>query len=371
MKPKQLFTILLLMACLLTQATNNNTVPATTNVTNSPVVSQQKTIQDLQVENQTLRLEIENLKKEMDLYRDDVRSEVSNINDKAAQLHGEMGRWATLLSIIIGAIVTIVAGGFGVIVPYFLNKKREEELDQKIKTATEQAVKATEQANIATTQANSAIEANNKLEVKIAEANNNLKDQIAAIQDKVEQAENSAKEAKISELFAQAVNEKDPSEAINLYNQILDLDDNEDSAYNNRGFLKALLFDKEGALKDFDKAGELNPESGVRYNNYAYLLYNHFNDFDNALQMMNKAISLNGKNYIFYNGRGRIYMAMKEHQKAINDFSQAIKLNDKEKDSYKLRALCYRKLAESEQDETKKQELIKKAESDEEIAKNL
>ena len=103
MKPKQLFTILLLMACLLTQATNNNTVPATTNVTNSPVVSQQKTIQDLQVENQTLRLEIENLKKEMDLYRDDVRSEVSNINDKAAQLHGEMGRWATLLSIIIGA----------------------------------------------------------------------------------------------------------------------------------------------------------------------------------------------------------------------------------------------------------------------------
>lgn len=88
------------MACLFEQPINNYAVqPATNGPTTS--FSQQKTIQDLQVDNQTLRLEIENLKKEVDLYRDDVRNEVSNINDKTTQLHDDMDHWLTYLALLL------------------------------------------------------------------------------------------------------------------------------------------------------------------------------------------------------------------------------------------------------------------------------
>ena len=62
-------------------------------------------------------------------------------------------------------------------------------------------------------------------------------------------------------------------------------------------------------------------------------------------------------------------MIKEKYIDAIADFTRALKLNDKYKESYEKRAKCYRKLAE--QDEQQKADYLIKAKSDEEKAAEL
>ena len=66
-----------------------------------------------------------------------------------------------------------------------------------------------------------------------------------------------------------------------------------------------------------------------------------------------------------------MYMAMNKPIEAIRDFNHALTIKDSIKEAYEGRAQCYRKLAEAEQDPTKKADLIAKAEADEKKAESL
>ena len=94
--------------------------------------------------------------------------------------------------------------------------------------------------------------------------------------------------------------------------------------------------DEEGAMKDYDKAIELNPNYSGAYNN-----------------------------------RGNLRGDMGDVEGAMKDYDKAIELNPNYSKAYSNRAECYRRLAEKEEDPTKKAELISKAESDEMKAKSL
>ena len=61
-------------------------------------------------------------------------------------------------------------------------------------------------------------------------------------------------------------------------------------------------------------------------------------------------------------------MNMKNYEKAISSYTNALKLNPFDIDSLDNRAKCYRNLAEKEEEPTKKAELIAKAEEDEKNA---
>ena len=129
------------------------------------------------------------------------------------------------------------------------------------------------------------------------------------------------------------------------------------------------LNDNKGALQDYNKAIELDPNNEGKYNNRADL-YLKMNDFDKALADVNHSIDLGG-GYVSFITKGEIYIAMGKYSDAIELFTQALSYNEKGKESFEYRAKCYRKLAEAEQDFAKKSDLIAKAEADEKKVASL
>lgn len=65
------------------------------------------------------------------------------------------------------------------------------------------------------------------------------------------------------------------------------------------------------------------------------------NDFKNALNYLNKAISKDSFNYEAFYYRGLIYLYSNEFDKAIDDFSKTIELNKDFPDAYNNRGLAY------------------------------
>ena len=124
------------------------------------------------------------------------------------------------------------------------------------------------------------------------------------------------------------------------------------------------------AIKDYNKAIELDPDNAEAYNNLADL-WLRMNNYDIAMKNINIAIEKNSKLYIAFVTRGEILMAIEKINEAIEDFNLAIWLNNDYRKSYENRAKCYRKLAEMEQDAEKKSNLIAKAETDEKKARTL
>ena len=121
---------------------------------------------------------------------------------------------------------------------------------------------------------------------------------------------------------------------------------------------------------DFDKAIELDPNDASAYNNRADLwLIN--GEFNKALDDINVGIKKNNSDFVSYVTRAEIYLAMDLPEKGILDLDHALSINNDIKDAYENRAKCFRNLAESEEDPTKKAELIAKAEADEKKAESL
>ena len=275
--------------------------------------NQQETILQLQEENKKLKEQLERteMDKEIQRCRDYVDRRANDINDN-------LSHWLAILTI----IVALISGGLGVVAPYFRNK----EMQAKLNVATRQADDAKEQAE--------------KAEIALKEIEV-LKRQVDAIQTKInedkEKAEQAAKEAKVSQLFAQAVNEIDSSRAIELYTQLLKLDSNIAAAYNNRGLRLYNLGDLDGALSDYDKAISLNP------------------DYDAT---------------VYYN-RGSLKYNLGDLDGALSDYDKAISLNPDYAEAYNNRALCYCKMVVEEKDKEKKKEYLALAKVDEKKFKEL
>ena len=82
--------------------------------------NQQESIKQLQAENEAMKAQLDRMEQEIELYREDVRAKEVAINDNH-------GHWLTLLSIIIGAIVSILGIGLGVVSPILLNIRNNTE----------------------------------------------------------------------------------------------------------------------------------------------------------------------------------------------------------------------------------------------------
>ena len=91
----------------------------------------EETVLQLHAENQAMEKQLKNLEKEMEYYRGDVRTKVTELNE--AQSH-----WLTLLSIVIGAIVLVL----GVGVPLALNSKSEKYIEKMLSDAKQEAASA-------------------------------------------------------------------------------------------------------------------------------------------------------------------------------------------------------------------------------------
>jgi tetratricopeptide (TPR) repeat protein len=131
------------------------------------------------------------------------------------------------------------------------------------------------------------------------------------------------------------------------FNQVILLNLNNFSAYNNRALLKdTKLNDIPGALADYNQAIALSPESADVYNNRAILKDTKLNDTPGALADYNRAISINPKNsYAYYNRAILKYTKLNDTPGALADLDQSILFSPNFSSAYYNRAILkYEKL---------------------------
>jgi tetratricopeptide (TPR) repeat protein len=157
--------------------------------------------------------------------------------------------------------------------------------------------------------------------------------------EQAEQAEQAAYYAKASVIFAQALNERLPSKAVMLYDDIINLFPKYSKlyqVYSNRGILKEDMGDYGGAMSDFSRALSINPnDAGV------------------------------------YSNRGALNWKMGNKKNALSDFNQAISIDYNVYSFHFNCAGCYRGLAKNEKNKNKRAYYIAKAKNEEKIAKKI
>lgn len=130
-------------------------------------------------------------------------------------------------------------------------------------------------------------------------------------------------------------------EALKQYNKAIELDPNYGSAYYNRGLTLSDLENYKDAIRDFTKAIKLNPHDHEAYYNRA-LCHRNLKGFQIAINDLTKALSMS-EEYDYYADRGSTYYLINEYHKAVEDYTSAIALNPAA-EYYTFRAFCKEEL---------------------------
>jgi tetratricopeptide (TPR) repeat protein len=107
------------------------------------------------------------------------------------------------------------------------------------------------------------------------------------------------------------------------------------------GLDKAAKEDFNGAIADYNRAIELNPNLAEAYNNRG-LARSHQQDFNGAIADYNRAIELNPNLAEAYNNRGLTRSHQQDFNGAIADYNRAIELNPNLAQAYANRGFAHR-----------------------------
>ena len=128
-------------------------------------------------------------------------------------------------------------------------------------------------------------------------------------------------------------------EAIADYDKAIDLNPNDAELYNNRGVAKNNLKLHRKAIADHDKAIELNPNYAEAYNNRG-IAKNNWGQHQEAITDYDKAVELKPNDAIAYNNRGAAKAKLGQHLEAIVDCNKAIELNPNYANAYHNRGMA-------------------------------
>jgi tetratricopeptide (TPR) repeat protein len=120
-----------------------------------------------------------------------------------------------------------------------------------------------------------------------------------------------------------------PDQAIDDYNQTIELDPKFTVAYNNRGVAYANKGDLDQANAEYTRAIELDPKYALAYYNRGFNQSKKGN-LEQAIADYTKAIELNPADTDSYTGRGDAYADQGKLDQAIADCNEAIKLDPKD-----------------------------------------
>ena len=149
----------------------------------------------------------------------------------------------------------------------------------------------------------------------------------------------SNKYIQISNLFnlgSNAINTKDYKLAEKYFSDIINLDNNNSTAYNNRGITKQFQGKYSEAILDYDKAIRLKPNDADFYNNRGFSKHSQ-SKYDEAILDYNKAIELNPNSSEAYNNRGFSEHSQGKYDESILDYNKAIELNPNYSEAYNNR----------------------------------
>ncbi len=109
------------------------------------------------------------------------------------------------------------------------------------------------------------------------------------------------------------------------------------SFYFDQGLKKAQSGDFYGAISDFNKDIEINPQKASSYFNRGKAK-GLINDHNGAISDYTKAIEINPRDANTYFNRGLNKADLKDYYGAVSDFSNTIKINPKDSDAYVMSA---------------------------------
>jgi hypothetical protein len=113
--------------------------------------------------------------------------------------------------------------------------------------------------------------------------------------------------------------------SITLFDRAVNVTNNNDTAYYNRGTVTAGLGNYRQAIGDFDKALAINPKYAEAYYNRGYS-YAALGNFSQAIWDYDKALELNPNDGETYNNRGIAYLRLGNNMQAIEDLKTAARL---------------------------------------------
>ena len=150
---------------------------------------------------------------------------------------------------------------------------------------------------------------------------------IAEVSNLKKDAKQSERKAWISQILSEAINafnEKDFNKTIMLCNQVLKMDNKVSSAYNLKGVVYAEKNEYEKAIENMDKAVELNPkDSGYIYNRAK--MHYQFKNYPKALSDCDVAIRLEPQSD-YYTLRAGIKQKTDDIEGALADVNRSIEL---------------------------------------------
>ena len=92
--------------------------------------------------------------------------------------------------------------------------------------------------------------------------------------------------------------------------------------------------DVKGAIADYTKAIEINPQYALAYYNRG-ITKDDLGNYQGAISDYSKAIAINPQDADAYFNRGTVKLRnLKDYQGAIEDFSKSIEINPKDADAY-------------------------------------
>lgn len=118
----------------------------------------------------------------------------------------------------------------------------------------------------------------------------------------------------------------DNKAAIADYNQAIEKNPNDPSAYINRGVAHHRLGDPGAAIRDYEQALKLAPKSAVLHSNLSYAYYDRQN-YDKALEEGNQAVALSGSLAQAHINLANARSKKGDYEGAMRDYAQALSLN--------------------------------------------
>ncbi|MEI6609266.1 MAG: tetratricopeptide repeat protein [Deltaproteobacteria bacterium] len=117
--------------------------------------------------------------------------------------------------------------------------------------------------------------------------------------------------------------------AIKAFSKALELNPQEEEAYNSRGISYEVLGNHQQAINNFSQYIKINPRDVAPYFNRGNV-YRELGNYQQAIKDYSKAIELESDAdslSFYYSLRGAAYGKLKNNQQAIKDYSKAIELN--------------------------------------------
>ena len=143
----------------------------------------------------------------------------------------------------------------------------------------------------------------------------------------------------ILELGFDKIESEDFEGAIKEFTKALENDPNSGNAYFGRGIAKYSLEDYEGAIEDFSESIAINQNDADSYFMRGFAKYD-LEDFEGAIADFSKVIAINPDDDDAYYERGMSRYALEDFEGAIDDFTQVIELKPDNEYAYYERGLA-------------------------------